>query len=361
MRRLSRWSLVAGLLLFGLSGPSAAMETEGRSLRGDTVPHWELFEVVLDTLVADYWNDDGNWDGDIMDDATSFAPEVLLGWGMETGDEALVEMGSRTCMWELALLDAAFAGDPDALAEAAMGALALWWGYHYDVNPDFEIYRRLLPPVLNWLAVPIAERFADDYWPASTLVGFMAHIDLELARGTRGEDRAEALAWASDLIDWAYTEQFDPGTGLFDDGYLTSNGVMLTAVAEHATLSRDPTMATRSQSLFDAMMTQAWDDERGGFWNESGDGTKHFSKNLMALRGIVALYDATGDDDYFDAAVAQIEWMKADLFRDGLFDHHWTEGIGRAGYVCTGCNFLFLDDMMHFRRAIARHRPHPLW
>lgn len=316
------------------------------------VPYWELFDLVLDTLVSDYWSPDGNWDADLMDDATTFAPEALLAWGYESGDTDLVAMGEQTCRWELELLDAGFGGDVDALQQAAMGALALWWGYRYKVDPAFDLYARLLPPIVNLIAIPVAEAMADDYWPASTIVGFMAHIDNEVARYKRADERQQALDWAKELIEWAYAEQFDAGTGLFDDGYLMSNGVMLAATAQYARLASDAEMELRARDLFTAMMAGLHDVDRGAFWNEPGDNVKHFSKNLMAQRGLIALFELTGETIHRDAILDSLGWMKRDLLGAGLLEHHWTEGIGKAGYVCTGCNFLFLDNMLHWRRAL---------
>lgn len=317
------------------------------------IPYWDLFNLVLDTLVSDYWSPDGNWDGDMMDDATTFAPEALFAWGYESGDADLVAMGEQTCLWELELLDAGFGGDAEALQEAAMGALALWWGYRYDVDPAFDTYARLLPPIVNLIAIPVAEAMADEYWPASTIVGFMAHIDNEVARYTRADERQRALDWAKELIDWAYAEQHDVGTGLFDDGYLMSNGVMLAATAQYARLANDAAMEQKARDLFNAMMTELHDGDRGAFWNEPGDNVKHFSKNLMAQRGLIALFELTGETVHRDAILDSLGWMKRDLLGEGLLEHHWTEGIGKAGYVCTGCNFLFLDNMLHWRRALS--------
>jgi hypothetical protein len=65
-----------------------------------TFPHYQLFDEVLTTLIEDFWRPNGNWAGDMMGDATAFAPAVLLNWGTETSDPDLIYKAWKTVEWE---------------------------------------------------------------------------------------------------------------------------------------------------------------------------------------------------------------------------------------------------------------------
>jgi len=329
----------------------------------DYFPYFDLFTSILNRLVSDFWNESGDWDGDMMGDATSFAPEVLFGYGLETDDRSLIDKGAVTCLWELDLASRVLHGDLDAAYPAGMGALAILWGHIHQVDPGFAGLYELMLPVGSAIASMFYEGLADfvgDVFPDACYLGIMAHVNHLAARYETGEARDEAMARGRNLIEIAYEDLWDPQLQLFEaegtyHGHLASNGVMLLAVAGDAYLTGDAEMQAKAEQLFASMDDALWDDEQGGYWDDIDHMIKHMSTTSITLRGVVALYEATGDETYRRRAEELIAWVEDYLYLGGLCYHHWTPEEGRATYYCTGCNFLLLDGIFYLHRVGSGH------
>jgi len=310
-------------------------------------PQWNLFEGVLARLSADFWDESGNWDGDMMDDATTFAPEVLLKYGYEADDSRLIHQGKQTCLWELELVQSLFPVDPDIWYAAGMGAYALWWGVQFDVDPAFDAFYPFVFRLANQLLQAFWPMLDETFFSAEIGLGFIAHLDHDVARFETGAARQEALDFARELIDIAWDNRWNPATNLFLDESVIANGTMLLAMAEHAHLTGDAVLLERAEILMTSIQEKMLDTEDGGYWEFEGEDYKMLSCNLMMLRGIVSLYEATGNAAYRLAAEEQLAWLDEVMCHDGLCFHDWDIYSGLSSSYCTGCNFLLLDDMYH--------------
>ena len=313
-------------------------------------PHEELFHAVLNRLVVNHWDPSGNWTEDIMEDATTFAPEVLFAYGYEINDTSLIDMGAATCLYELDLVHSLFPVDPDIWYAAGMGTVALWWGYRYDVDPEFALWFHGLVPLANPLVKIIYPYLSGNYFGPGTALGFIAHLDHEIARYETGWWRTYAIEQAGELIAEARENLWDEDRGLFLDFLTTNNATMLVAIAEHLVFVDDPELLAFAESFVQSFRDNFFDEVGGGFWDDDYLDRKSLSENSMALRGLIAMYEATGSATYRAYAEEQLATIESLLCDQGICYHHWTTGSGRADYFCTGCNFLLLDDMHYLHR-----------
>lgn len=114
-----RMYLVAMCLILIVSSPSElhgqrASEDSPESLPpaididyGALLPKGEYTDVLasqMRLILNDYWSADGNWNGDMMNDATAFAPRLLFHIYQKTGDERLYDRAITTCKYEMGLV-----------------------------------------------------------------------------------------------------------------------------------------------------------------------------------------------------------------------------------------------------------------
>jgi len=116
----------------------------------DDFPHYELFDTVLNTLCDNFWQENGDWLGDMMHDATAFAPYVLINWGDEIGDEDLFHKGWTTVHWEDQCIENWIQNpdDPIMAYKATVGYPAYLFTYDY-AGSRFYLFR--VRPILKLL------------------------------------------------------------------------------------------------------------------------------------------------------------------------------------------------------------------
>ncbi|MFH1538029.1 MAG: hypothetical protein ABIH66_03660, partial [bacterium] len=85
---------VAALILIGSATGDAARAE---------FAYQNQFDTLLDYLMENHWDESGNWSGDMMGDASWFAPALLFQMGADGNRPELTEMAVKTVDWELAL------------------------------------------------------------------------------------------------------------------------------------------------------------------------------------------------------------------------------------------------------------------
>lgn len=207
-----------------------------------------------------------------------------------------------------------------------------------------------MTPMFNMITIPVAQAMVNNGEDPALIVGFMAYVNQEFARYFDGFFRDRLLAQAHDNITWAYANIYDPVLGMFDGGILDSNNTMLIATAGQAYHTQDPQMLAYALDLMTRMDEELFDTNLGGYWDSLTSDRKYLSGNSMTHKGIINLYEATGDIQYRLKAEAMLTWMETDLYFEGLLYHHWDDGVGRATYYCTGCNFLLLNNIFRMHQ-----------
>lgn len=322
----------------------------------DEFPHFELFDDVLTTLLEDHWHSSGDWRGDMMYDATAFAPYVLLHWGDETGDQDLVDKGWATVYHEDRNIRD-WIEDPINLYrsyKAAMGYPAYLHAYEF-TGSRFYLFRvRPLLKLLTGVCLAAPEQLETiPYFSAPTIFGITSYADfllyyrdpvLNFPYNLRG---MLVLGEAEELY-------LDEGKGLYEfpgpyvHDYDWPNGMMLNGLAWGYKSTGLFTYKMAARDLADAIEEYLADELRGGYFSDIDHGdprTKYLSGNMTILWGLVTLYEIDEDPEILERIETLLDFIETDLFVDGLCNHHWTEGEGRADYFCTGCNFLLLNNL----------------
>jgi hypothetical protein len=107
-------------------------------------------------------------------------------------------------------------------------------------------------------------------------------------------------------------------------------------------------------------MEMYWDDTSPyGYCDHTYCATKTLSSNHLTSRGLLILYDATGDTAWLDRAHKILVFMTdpVAIYSDDLrfpgysiFAHDWSAYSGPSGCSCSGCNFSVLAAIYMYNR-----------
>ena len=329
-----------------------------------------LFHQILDNLRTNYWSPDGNWEGDWMHDAGGLAPRALYPYGIDSGDQDLIDKANITFDRNLDLFMELLGGNTSNMVEALMGitsgpdALRFYSGEKYQ---DFPLDAFgwlglfLTQNLIKWVPNPLG-----DYLGYIFPLGAYAYTAFEVASIVKGFVGITATSMAEGQIVFANdTYWVDESYGGVDYGYYYdptyghrnnepmngfANGPMLTALAWAYGVTQEEDHLLRANALLDGVNTRIWDAARGGYAHSLHDNqTKHLSDNTAYAVALVQLYDATAQSAYLDRAREVLDFIQADLLIEdqghpGYFicSHDWTSGSGASSSFCTGCNFAVL-------------------
>lgn len=110
--------------------PAPAVELDYAALLPD--PEFrEVFARQMDAALRDYWSQDGDWHGDMMNDATGFAPSLLFKMHLATGEEELYRRAMTTCAFQQRMLGEAMAGQRELDADVMYGSNCFMAGMQY--------------------------------------------------------------------------------------------------------------------------------------------------------------------------------------------------------------------------------------
>jgi hypothetical protein len=100
------------------------------------------FETILNNLLNNFWQDNGDWLGDMMGDATTFAPPLLYMLGKDSNLEELIIKATKTVEYEKTLITEIMGKflidkESEKFMEAVSGFPALIYGYKFTKRQDF--------------------------------------------------------------------------------------------------------------------------------------------------------------------------------------------------------------------------------
>jgi hypothetical protein len=347
----------------------------------------EMFHEILENLRTNYWSEDGNWAGDSMYDAGSFAPQILYRYGSSVGDQDLIDKANRTVDRNIDLLMELMEGDTSNEREALIGATSILDAIVYYTGTN---YADLPMEELAWTAMRLGKNtiiqdpnpmgsyvgyifpfgalaYASQYYAAKVggVLGFTAALD---GRGVL--KMARERFWHQETIgDETVSYYYDPDPSHYSvrmDAY--GNGPMLAALALAYGTTHIRTYSIQATSLLDSFDAFLWDRYRGGYWeNLSRLDYKGLSSNVAFLRAILDLYDATGRPDLLNQAREILVFIERDLFIEDtdkpgflLCSHDWIPFRGpTTTHFCTGCNFALLEGIFRLNELVQNGPTYP--
>ena len=323
----------------------------GRPPTGLVSIHGQQFDDLVGILWDEYWSEDGNWRGDMMGDATAFAPELFFPMAHETGCQELHELSVSTVEYELTLVSGFINGGANAM-ETVVGAPSLITGYQWTQNRQYRFmsHAGLLALASQILNDP--EAFSFFFEPVvalgSTAYYILVHVDVS-------GDEALVLK-ALEALELADQTYWDEENGVYSELWDWSQALMIMALSRAYRQTGDTGYLGRAERLATTVLEQMWDETRGGFWASHKDEQrgKGLSGQAFMARAFIELYLATCEQIYLDVAGDTIEFsFGPDLYVDGLMRHDWTPDQGASASVCIGCNFFVLSNLWIYDHLIS--------
>jgi len=354
----------------GIAGKATVQA--GRQEVSPKVESSPIFDPILTRLTNEYWRESGNWEGDMMEDAPSFAPRVLYKLGnAEAGTKA-----DRTVEYEVDLADKVLEqlktdpNDTEKLKQliypVAMGHASLMDGFRnyggdkQEIKTKLEVYSQggVFLSALALIFVDPAEidKNLPEGFPFNRIQAhaFTADACFQLGEITRNQAWSCLGTYLTDrMVEQFYTENGQYG------GYLTlkpsegkppedwNQGYSLVPLAEAFKFTNDQKYLEKGRQIVDTSLRHLEDKQRGGFATAPLSQSKHLSGNCAMLRGMKSWASlGSSESARVGAAITgTLSFLQKDLYNDGLLYHHWSAQAGRADYFCTGCNFFALSGI----------------
>lgn len=341
----------------------------------ETLPKIEsspIFDPILTKLTNEYWRESGNWEGDMMEDAPSFAPRVLY----KLGEAETRVKADKTVEYEVGLVDKVveqLKTDPDdteklkqLIYPVAMGHAGLIDGFrnysggNEEIKTKLEVYSQggILLSALALIYVDPAEidKNLPQGFPFNRIQAhaFTADACFQLGEITRNRVWSCLGTYLIDkMVEQFYTESSQYG------GYLTLNpsegkppedwdqGYSLIPLAEAYKFTNDQNYLKIGRQIVNTSLQHLEDKQGGGFATAPFSQSKYLSGNCAMLRGLNtwASIGSSESARVGSAITGTLAFLEKDLYHDGLLYHHWSAQAGRADYFCTGCNFFALSDI----------------
>lgn len=326
---------------------------------GEVLPRFQAeHDALFDHLVADFWSEDGDWEGDMQGDATAFAPRVLYATAEDRTDDRYAEMAGTTVAYEVTLLHAYLLTHVLTM-DAVIGAPGLADGY--DVTHD-ETWRALFlgGTAMGYdMMVADPDQFLPYVFDLATVYGTgatmcfraweISGLEAHKNNGLDLVERADAEAWNEEAgrYDWTMVMDWPQAT-------------MIMALVGAWRATGDEAYLDRAQRVRQTMEDECWDEERGGWFAAAGAHGKGLSGNNNMAWALLDLYEATGDRTALARAGDTVAYtLSEDLYseEETIAYHHWYDDTasdpGRAEYFCTGCNFQLLANVERYHRHTA--------
>ncbi len=315
----------------------------------------EEFQGILDNLMTHYWEEDGNWRGDLQGDATYFASILLFALGSDAGDECMMQMARQTVSYEVSLIKRFFYR-PGVHMDLVIGFPALARQHLYTGDDARRILFLSGVTSGNLMISLMPERFVSFVHDHATLYAVSAYLcflaaDAAGREAERGRFIRRGLYW----IEKADTRYWDEDTGLYDYSNIMDwpQTTMMMALVQAYRFTGEDKYLDRCLTVLGSMDELCLDKIRGGYTGHPDPETKGLSGNNSMVWVLLDLYEVTGCDIYLEKARDTLAWiLSEDLYDDlkNIICHHWDSAKGRAGYFCTGCNFHTLYNIYRYNR-----------
>lgn len=343
----------------------------------ETFSFRKMFNSVLNTLIINDWQPDGDWKNDMMYDATSFAPYVLYRLGKECQNKNHIFMANKTVEYEVSLIDYLLEElkkrNPNKdevkrrLYPAIMGHLALiegvknYSGKHYS-QQKIKLYTTASLLTANFVLLGLSPNQYKDFIPAGfgtiTAFALLADDNFLFFRQTKNPlfaylglsllEKANSLFWQENKFGKYYGEGEKPPV-IFNQGY------MLAALAEAYQLTRNSDFQTKKEAILETLNQKYWSKEYGAYVSTAI--SDMFNQNIVLSNNNAVFYgllkwQQTKTDPTLNLKIKSVlSFFEKYLLKNGRIYHHYDlERRKQANYFCSGCNFFTLNNLYTFNR-----------
>lgn len=378
------------------SGPVTKSAVPSIATMAPELPFEPFFINAFDDLTQNYWDESGNWIGDMQNDATSFAPELLYRVEAYVGEEAapLYDWAYKTSAYEYSvifnLIESLLKGNFEMweIFDAAVG------GYSFVSCSELARGRRddlcdlFLLPVLNLgtsiLNSAIYEALGTFDEMSAVVFSRAAQINVQIYQSTGNEKyrkQAEELLEKMERLTNPDDNGFYEGsiTGWSQASPMVAYSTLYAATGSEIALEKVEKIITLHDELF-------LFGEPGGseaYWEYShidiGSGNGRYvlaaSTHVQFFESFMLLFEATGDEYFHTRAERFLRFGVNELYledKGARFDINlnyvrniphlthditWIEGADdNTGAVlssdyCTGETFNFLRVYWRFLLA----------
>jgi dienelactone hydrolase len=373
---------------------------DGKVLLGGKA-YRDVFERQLRLLWQEYWQEDGDWKGDMMNDATAFAPQLLFQLYRETEDEQFYERAVATCRYQQRLAHGYLQGKRKPDVEMLLGFYsALPYMQHVKAEEERDRTRLMLRNLLATLAHGLSdtEIEGDESFVEALVLALMDALraDVELSKVTLRQWRSKLTllcAWATlefcelsqdrgllkqaeELIDKYDRANFDAAKGrltwTYSESLRMEAGVAFMAYAKMYVLTGEQKYLDRANEIIRSLRRNKI--LAGVFFDYAhvsvGEAHLYLSTIMLYVEGFGELYRATGRQEYRDAlrraldfAVSEMQlskvypagiedpWFGGERRVVPFFAHH-IEGKDGDNVVspdyCVGCNLMMLSHIWNY-------------
>lgn len=360
----------------------------------------QIYHCTFLDLWRNFRTDSGNWIGDMENDATSFAPEVLFDLYKITGSEIYYKKAMQTIEYEAVLL-ADFAKSivkgqvpRETLAHIVSGLNSVITCVEKAKLPEQVGCATVLKPVLKRLLIGLSSYTLDyffkkipdydRYWVTFNSRLAYATSRYYLARGARSKDKP--LLWLAERI---MSKLEDRGTkderGFIKnrpedaqiDSYDQANLLiaytyLLKATHKEEYISKIDSLVRQLDQHFAVQMNGR---SVGYSWQSPSmeDDYIIFSTQVQFLDAFVELASATGQRTYFLHATRLLEFIKDSMYLapQGAVPDEWLNTIREIPHYshdvrfhdgqiyvsnryCVGCSFYFLTVLRKYSDLLSQ-------
>lgn len=328
------------ILLFFLTGQARAYDASssiGALLPDHSLP-W-FFVETFDDLMSRHWNEDGNWEEDVQNDATAFAPELLFALDATIrkdsgeGPGEFYRRAYQTGIWEKNLLKDAVSrflqgGISDGeIFDTAVGTYSFLACAQFGLPADAGYCRSIMKPIIKvanfFFLSPLFQWLGVFEGQEATLYSRLIFINLEYYKAfgqISYRDAAEKLARKLDRL--ANAEQ----GGLFEGnvfGWSQASPLVAYASLYQATLNETYLeKANRLIAALDRGYLFGKPDQTEAYWefkhNELESNEEYWvlasSTHVQFLEAFTILAIATEDPYYLERANRFLEFAVQYLY-----------------------------------------------
>lgn len=307
------------------------------------LPFEPFFVSAFDDLMQYYWQESGNWIGDMQNDATSFAPELLYRVEAYVGEQAapLYDWAYKTSTYEYSvifnLIESLLRGNFEMweIFDAAVG------GYSYVSCSEFARGRRddlcdlFLLPVLNLgsnlLISPLYEAIGTFDEMSAVVFSRAAQINIQIYQSS-GKERY--LTQAEKLLEKMERLTNEDDNGFYEGsitGWSQASPMVAYATLYAATGNEDALEKVEKITAYhDELFLFGEEGISEAYWEyshidiESGDGRYVLaaSTHVQYFEAFTLIYEATGNEYYHTRAERFLRFGVNELYLEDKGARH---------------------------------------
>ena len=348
----------------------------------------DFFSNQMTLLMSDYWSDDGNWKGDIQNDATAFAPALMFKLYQETGNEEFYLRGMKTVNYQKELLKGLVHGEEELNLDFIVGFYSLLSCMDYAkdkfTRDSCNLFSGSVLTVLDYILInDVLSRIPEKYSSKDLdsfvsnepnaklnldgvysegmepfIFSFAAWVSLEYYERTKIN---LFLSNARKLIEKNEKEHFNPSTGLFEgESGGWSESAPLIAYSKMYLVSKDKIYLEKADNLIESLKRErkfigyeesAFADyyDGGGIFCDQWGNCDYvevpvndypaavLSTHIQYIIAFFELYKATNDAKYLELARNFIDFGADSMnlyeaYPGGIYDN-WFNKTQRAPFV----------------------------